>query len=54
MSVDMLLMFAVAMLALVLGQLGVAGAAFANIVCAVSLAVFFFAARLRGIRKPVV
>ncbi|MCC7425170.1 MAG: hypothetical protein IT428_33285 [Planctomycetaceae bacterium] len=54
MSVELLFLFAFAMLAAVLGQVGVAGVALANMVCIVTLALFFVAVRVRGVRKPVV
>lgn len=54
MSLELLILFAIAMLAAALGQLGIAGAAAANAVCAVSLAIFLVALPLRGVRKPVV
>lgn len=54
MSIQLLSLFAVAMLAAVLGKLAVGTAGMANLVCLCGLMLFAILTRIQGIRKPVV
>ena len=54
MSVTLLLLFAIAMLAAIVGKLTVTAAGAANLACMCLLVVFCVLTRIQGIRKPVV
>ena len=54
MSVTLLILFAIAMLTVVVGKVSVAAAGVANIVFLFLLATFVVLSRIQGIRKPVV
>ncbi len=54
MSLEMLVMFAVAMLAASLGRLGVGFSTAADVLCLLLLGVLALMVRYSGLRKPVV
>jgi hypothetical protein len=54
MSITLLVLFAIAMLAAVIGKFTVAGAGVANVTCLCLLIVFAVLTRIQGVRKPVV
>lgn len=54
MSVTLLVLFAIAMLAAVIGKFTVAAAGVANVTCLCMLVLFVALTRIHGVRKPVV
>ncbi|MDB5336500.1 MAG: hypothetical protein JWN70_2119 [Planctomycetaceae bacterium] len=54
MSITLLVLFAIAMLAAVIGKFTVAAAGVANVTCLCLLIVFAVLTRIQGVRKPVV
>lgn len=54
MSVTLLVLFAIAMLAAVIGKFTAAAAGVANVTCLCMLVLFVALTRIHGVRKPVV